>query len=90
MARLVRDVRHEIQWAICTAWLDTGRTPMFADVDVAVVEKILGAAGRPDPIRVADYLEELNKSPASIRGRPQDLAVNRPNRSRTRRAVPSS
>lgn len=59
---MIRNIDYETQWAICTAWLDTGRTPVFADVEEAVVLRVLSRAGFPDPDRVTRYLRLLGRS----------------------------
>jgi len=54
-----RNIDRQTQWAICTAVLATGRTPQFADVEPAVVYRVLHYAGWPNPDRVTAYRDRL-------------------------------
>lgn len=54
-------LNRETQWAICRAWLDTGRVPTFADVEEATVRHVLALAGAPNPHRVNAYLHRVEQ-----------------------------
>ena len=58
---MIQNVTPEAQWAICCAWLATGRTPRFADTDDVTVARILKRAGAPDPRKVSLYLRHLEQ-----------------------------